>query len=50
MTAEVYDDGGWLRPGYTLAYNSSGKPERVWRAEDLEPPSDDPPEPDGEQT
>jgi hypothetical protein len=23
----AYDRGGWLRPGYTLAYNASGEPE-----------------------
>jgi phage-related minor tail protein len=27
--AAVYDRGGWLQPGYTLAYNGTGKPERV---------------------
>lgn len=24
-----YDQGGWLQPGYTLAYNGTGAPERV---------------------
>jgi hypothetical protein len=24
-----YDDGGWLQPGYTLAYNGTGRAERV---------------------
>jgi phage-related protein len=24
-----YDKGGWLQPGYTLAYNGTGKPEAV---------------------
>ncbi len=27
--AAVYDDGGWLKPGYTLAYNGTGRDERV---------------------
>ncbi|MFC9973539.1 hypothetical protein ACFVH6_21860 [Spirillospora sp. NPDC127200] len=25
----TYDSGGWLQPGYTLAYNGTGKPEPV---------------------
>jgi TP901 family phage tail tape measure protein len=25
----TYDDGGWLMPGWTNAYNGTGKPERV---------------------
>jgi TP901 family phage tail tape measure protein len=28
-----YDSGGWLMPGATLAYNGTGKPERVRTAE-----------------
>src|SRR5689334_7231352 len=24
-----YDNGGWLMPGVTMAYNGTGKPERV---------------------
>lgn len=24
-----YDQGGWLKPGWTMAYNGTGKPERV---------------------
>ena len=24
-----YDNGGWLKPGYTLAYNGTGAPEPV---------------------
>lgn len=27
----VYDDGGWLKPGWTMAYNGTGKPEPVGR-------------------
>lgn len=26
---KTYDRGGWLEPGYTLAYNGTGRPERV---------------------
>jgi hypothetical protein len=25
----AYDNGGWLPPGYSMAYNGTGKPERV---------------------
>ena len=25
----TYDSGGWLMPGYTLAHNATGQPERV---------------------
>jgi hypothetical protein len=25
----AYDKGGWLRPGWTMAYNGTGRPERV---------------------
>lgn len=25
----VYDGGGWLKPGYTMAYNGTGKPEAI---------------------
>lgn len=28
----TYDSGGWLQPGYTLAYNGTGQPERVTTA------------------
>lgn len=31
--AAVYDSGGWLKPGYTLAYNGTGQAERVRTAE-----------------
>jgi TP901 family phage tail tape measure protein len=27
--AATYDQGGWLQPGYTMAYNGTGGPERV---------------------
>jgi len=27
--AAVYDQGGWLKPGLTMAYNGTGRPERV---------------------
>lgn len=30
---QAYDSGGWLEPGYTLAYNGTGKRERVLTAE-----------------
>jgi hypothetical protein len=26
---ESYDQGGWLKPGWTLAHNGTGRPERV---------------------
>ena len=29
MTSFKFDDGGWLQPGYTLAYNATGSPEPV---------------------
>jgi TP901 family phage tail tape measure protein len=29
----TYDSGGWLMPGYTLAYNGTGQPERVLTAQ-----------------
>src|SRR5690606_41582723 len=29
LPAKSYDQGGWLRPGYTLAYNGTGRPEPV---------------------
>jgi TP901 family phage tail tape measure protein len=29
----TYDSGGWLEPGFTLAYNGTGRPERVVTAE-----------------
>jgi hypothetical protein len=29
----TYDDGGWLKPGYTMAYNGTGKAERIRTAE-----------------
>ncbi|MGI5171869.1 hypothetical protein ACQEU3_46760 [Spirillospora sp. CA-253888] len=29
MRTATYDSGGWLQPGYTLAYNGTGKPEPV---------------------
>jgi TP901 family phage tail tape measure protein len=29
----TYDVGGWLQPGYTLAYNGTGAPERVMTAQ-----------------
>jgi TP901 family phage tail tape measure protein len=29
---QTYDSGGWLQPGYTLAYNGTGAPERVLTA------------------
>jgi len=52
MTAEAYNDGGWLQPGYTLAYNGTGKPERVRTAEEERSALEGPPEPDddSEQT
>ncbi|MCY9786827.1 phage tail tape measure protein [Nocardiopsis sp. EMB25] len=28
--AQLYDDGGWLRPGYTMVENRTGKPEAVY--------------------
>lgn len=31
--AAVYDSGGWLQPGYTIAYNGTGEPERIRTAE-----------------
>jgi hypothetical protein len=31
--AAVYDDGGWLQPGYTLAFNGTGEPERIRTAD-----------------
>jgi hypothetical protein len=31
--AAVYDDGGWLEPGYTLAFNGTGERERIRTAE-----------------
>lgn len=29
LPAKSYDQGGWLMPGYTLAYNGTGRPEPV---------------------
>jgi SLT domain-containing protein len=29
LSAGWYDNGGWLKPGYTLAYNGTGAPEQV---------------------
>lgn len=34
MNTTTYDQGGYLPPGYTLAYNGTGKPERVSTAGD----------------
>jgi hypothetical protein len=33
IPTKTYDVGGWLQPGYTLAYNGTGRPERVSTAE-----------------
>jgi hypothetical protein len=29
----TFDDGGWLQPGYTVAFNGTGQPERIRTAE-----------------
>jgi TP901 family phage tail tape measure protein len=31
----TYDVGGWLQPGYTLAYNGTGQPERILTAQQM---------------
>jgi TP901 family phage tail tape measure protein len=31
----TYDSGGWLEPGFTLAYNGTGQPERIFTAQQL---------------
>lgn len=33
--AAVYDSGGWLQPGLTLAYNGTGAPERVMTSREV---------------
>jgi hypothetical protein len=33
MSAGWYDNGGWLKPGMTMAMNGTGKPERIRTAE-----------------
>jgi TP901 family phage tail tape measure protein len=30
-----YDSGGWLQPGYTLAYNGTGQPERILTSQQM---------------
>jgi lysophospholipase L1-like esterase len=29
VNSGTYDNGGWLQPGYTMAYNGTGQPEQV---------------------
>jgi TP901 family phage tail tape measure protein len=35
MRQRTYDVGGWLEPGYTLAYNGTGRPERILTAQQM---------------
>lgn len=35
LRQRTYDVGGWLEPGYTLAYNGTGRPERILTAQQM---------------